>query len=104
MTDAGLVLLLLGVGILILKSTGPVALGSRTLPAGVARAADLVPAALLSALIVTSGFAAGGQSLTIDARTCGLAAAVVALRLRSPFVVTVALAAFVTALVRLVSP
>ena len=55
------------------------------------RIADLLPVALLSALIGVQVLASG-QSLTIDARLAGLAAAVVALLLRAPFIVVVAVA------------
>jgi branched-subunit amino acid transport protein len=61
--------------------------------------ADLIPVALLSALIGVQVFSSG-QHLTVDARLLGLAAAVVALLLRAPFIVVVFVAAAVAALVR----
>lgn len=68
---------------------------------GLRRFAELAPVALLSALIAVQMFAAG-QELRFDAaRTLGLAAAVVALLLRAPFLVVLAVTAAVTALVRL---
>jgi hypothetical protein len=66
------------------------------------RIADLLPVALLSALIGVQVFASG-QSLTVDARLAGLAAAVVALLLRAPFIVVVAVAALTAALLRLLT-
>lgn len=70
----------------------------------VRRFAELVPVALLAALIVVQTFAEG-QELRLDwARTAGLGAAVVALLLRAPFLVVLAVAAAVTALVRLGGP
>lgn len=66
----------------------------------VERIADLLPVALLSALIAVQVFASG-QSLVVDARVVGLAAAVVALLLRAPFLVVVLVAAAAAALVRL---
>lgn len=54
--------------------------------------ADPLPIALLSALVVTNTFAIG-QDLVLDARAVGLAAAVVALVLRAPFLVVVVVAA-----------
>jgi branched-subunit amino acid transport protein len=66
----------------------------------VERVADLLPVALLSALIGVQVFGAG-QSLTVDARVVGLGAAFVALLLRAPFIVVVAVAAVAAALVRL---
>lgn len=67
----------------------------------VERVADLLPVALLAGLIGVQVLAEG-QSLVPDARLVGLAVAVVALVLRAPFVVVVALAALAAALVRLV--
>jgi len=66
----------------------------------VERVADLVPVALLSALIAVQVFASGPQ-LQVDARVAGLGAALLALLLRAPFIVVVATAAVVAALVRL---
>jgi branched-subunit amino acid transport protein len=67
----------------------------------VERVADLLPVALLSALIGVQVFASGA-SLVLDARVVGLAAAVVALLLRAPFIVVVFVAALAAALVRLI--
>jgi branched-subunit amino acid transport protein len=66
----------------------------------VERVADLVPVALLAALIGVQVFASGSH-LVIDARVVGLGAAVVALVLRAPFIVVVLAAALSAALVRL---
>jgi uncharacterized membrane protein len=63
------------------------------------RIADLLPVALLSALIAVQTFA-DGRSLTIDARAAGLAVAVVAVWRRAPFLLVVFLAALTTALIR----
>ena len=63
----------------------------------VQRVAVLLPVALLAALIATQTFGEG-----VDARAAGLAAAVVAILLRAPFLVVVAVAAVTTALLRLV--
>ncbi len=70
--------------------------------ARVRRAATLLPVALLAALIATNTFASG-RVLALDARAAGLAAAAVALRLRAPFLVIVAVAATTAAAVRLAS-
>jgi uncharacterized membrane protein len=66
----------------------------------VRRAVELLPVALLAALMAVEAFATG-QRLVIDARTAGLAAAVIALLLRAPFIVIVVVAAVTAALVRL---
>jgi branched-subunit amino acid transport protein len=69
----------------------------------VERVADLIPVALLAALIAVQVFA-DGQHLTVDARAVGLGAAAVALVLRAPFLVVVFVAALTAALVRVVLP
>jgi branched-subunit amino acid transport protein len=67
----------------------------------VSLAADLLPIALLAALVAVQVFGAE-RALTLDARAVGLGVAVVALLLRASFLVVVAAAALATALVRLV--
>ncbi|GAA0972884.1 hypothetical protein GCM10009555_026810 [Acrocarpospora macrocephala] len=68
---------------------------------GVRRFARLVPVGLLAALIAVQTFG-HGQDLHLDgARLAGLAAAVVALLLRAPFLVVLVAAAVVTAATRL---
>jgi hypothetical protein len=65
------------------------------------RAALLLPVALLAALIATNTFSAGDR-LVLDARAAGLAAAALAVRLKAPFLVVVAVAAATAALLRAV--
>ena len=64
------------------------------------RAADLIPVALLGALIAVQVFA-GERTLVVDARLVGLAVAAVLLALRVPFLPMVFAAAAAAALVRL---
>jgi branched-subunit amino acid transport protein len=66
----------------------------------VQRVADLLPVALLSALVGVQVLG-DGTHLVLDARLVGLGAAVVALLLRAPFIVVVLAAACAAALVRL---
>jgi len=66
----------------------------------VERVADLLPVALLAALVAVQAVASGTH-LHLDARLVGLGVAVVALLLRAPFLVVVVAAATATALVRL---
>ncbi|MEU9354047.1 AzlD domain-containing protein [Streptomyces griseoloalbus] len=61
--------------------------------------AALLPVALLAALTAQQTFS-DGQSLVLDARAAGLAAAAVALVLRAPFLLVVGSAVVVTAGVR----
>jgi hypothetical protein len=79
-----------------------------SMPAGllerpvVRRLAALVPIALLAALTAQQTLSTGPH-LVVDARAAGLAGAAVALLLRAPFLVIVATAVVVTALVRYVA-
>ena len=68
------------------------------------RTADLLPVVLLAALVAVQVLVVrgpDGPELSIDARLAGLAAAVVALLLRAPFIVVVFVAALTAALLRL---
>lgn len=66
----------------------------------VRRIADLIPVALLGALVAIQAFSTG-QQLVVDARLVGVGAGVVALAARAPFLVVVLVAAATTALLRL---
>lgn len=67
------VLMALAAGTFLLKAAGPVVLGNRPLPPRVASSAAVLPAALIAALVVTSGLS-DDRSLTVDARAAGLRA------------------------------
>jgi branched-subunit amino acid transport protein len=90
-----------GVGCYLLKLAG-LSVPQRVLDRPVVRrTADVIPVALLSALIAVQVFSTG-HGLALDARAAGLAAAVVLLLLRAPFLVVVFGAALTAALLRLV--
>jgi branched-subunit amino acid transport protein len=92
-----------GVGCYLLKLAG-VSLPARVLEHPlVERIADLIPVALLAALVAVQVFATGTR-LTVDARAAGLAVAAGLLVLRAPFLVVVCAAAATAALLRLVFP
>jgi uncharacterized membrane protein len=67
----------------------------------VRRIADLLPIALLATLVAVQTFTTGSR-LIVDARLAGLAAALLAVLARAPFLVVVAVAVAVTAVVRLI--
>jgi hypothetical protein len=92
----------LALGTYALKVAAPLLLARRALPAWMTRLTDLLPAALLAALVVVATVTDGG-ALTLDARLVGLAAAAAALALRAPFVLVVVVAAAATALVRILA-
>lgn len=66
----------------------------------VRRVADLMPVALLAALVATQTVGDTG-GLALDARVAGLAAGIVALLLRAPFLAVVVVAAATAALMRM---
>ncbi len=90
----------LAVGTLVMKATGPLAAAGRELPPRIETVVELLPAALLAALVANQTFA-DGATMTVDARVVGVAVAAVAVALRAPFALVVLLGAGVTALVRL---
>lgn len=67
--------------------------------ARVRKVAALLPIALLSALAATQSLSRGSH-LTVDARLVGVLCAVVAIVLRAPFLLVIAVAAAATALTR----
>lgn len=92
-------ILLLALGAYAFKFAGLVVIGSRTLPAPFERCLALIPAAVISALIVKDTLTAG-QDIVMDARAVGIAAAILAAWRRLPLIVVIFTGAAVTALVR----
>ena len=90
-----------GAATIVIKATGPVVLSRRALPQGLLGVVELLAPAVLAALVVTQAIA-DDRRYVFDARLLGLAAAVVAIRLRAPLLVTIVLAALVTAVARAV--
>ncbi len=84
-----------------LKAAGPIALGGRELPQWSERLVARLPAALLTALVVTQTFAAD-RELVLDARAGGVAVAVVAIVCRAGMLTVLVAATVATALLRLV--
>jgi branched-subunit amino acid transport protein len=100
MTEAWLVVLVVGVVTVSIKAVGPVLLGGRELPAAISGVIGLLAPAVLAALVVVQVVGKDG-GIVLDERLLGLAAAAVALVLRAPMVVVVIVAAAVTAFARL---
>jgi branched-subunit amino acid transport protein len=97
-----IVVIVVGVATIALKATGPVLLGDRTLPEPVARVVGLLAPVLLAALVVTQTVG-GDNELVLDARLAGVGAGAVAIAARAPLPAVVVVAAFATALTRLVA-
>ena len=92
-------IILLTIGAYAFKVTGLVILGGRTLPPIFERCLALIPAAVVTALVMKDTFTQG-QELVLDARAFGIAVAVIAAWRKAPLIVVIVLGAAVTALVR----
>lgn len=82
-----------------IKASGPVLLGGRELPERMLRIIALLASAILAALVVVGTFSEDGR-LKVDEQSIGVAAAGVALVLRAPLLVAVALGAVTAAVLR----
>jgi len=100
--EAWIVVALVGVATVAFKAAGPVLIGRRSLPPNVQSVVDLLAPVMLIALVVTQTFG-GDEEVTVDARVAGVGAALVAILLRAHVIVAMAIAALVTALLRLAS-
>ncbi len=81
------------------KVLGLIVLGGRTLPPRLLGCLDLLPAALLTALIVVNTFVTD-RRLVVDARLVGVTAAAMATWRRAPFPLVIVIGAGVTAATR----
>ncbi len=102
MSDAWIVVIVVGVFTVLFKAAGPVFLGRRQLPARVDAVVALIAPVMLTALVVTQTFG-GDEEVAVDARVPGVAAAAVAIWRGAPIVLAMAIAAVVTAVIRLVA-
>ena len=92
-------IILLTLGAYAFKVTGLVFLGGRSLPPMFERCLALIPAAVVTALVMKDTFT-NGQELVLDARALGIAVAGIAAWRKAPLIVVIVLGAAVTALVR----
>ena len=92
-------IILLTIGAYAFKVTGLVFLGGRSLPPMFERCLALIPAAVVTALVMKDTFTTG-QDLVLDARALGIAVAGIAAWRKAPLIVVIVLGAAVTALVR----
>ena len=82
-----------------IKAAGPVLVGGQELPPRATAVIALLAPALLAALVVTETFGEDGH-LVLDERAVGVGVAAIALALRAPVLLAIALATLTTALVR----
>ncbi len=78
-----------------IKAAGPVVVGGRDLPPRMVAVIALLALALLAALVVTETFGEDGH-LVLDERSVGVAVAGLALLLRAPVLIAVAVATALT--------
>ena len=100
MTSSWIVVAVVGIVTVAFKAAGPVLIGRRALAPNVQAVVDLLAPVMLVALVVTQTFG-GDEEITVDARVAGVGAALVAILLRAHIIVAMAIAAVVTALLRL---
>jgi len=82
-----------------IKAAGPVLVGGRDLPPRIVSVIALLAPVLLTALVITETFSED-RHYVLDEKAVGVAVAGVALALRAPVLLAVALAALTTALIR----
>ena len=93
--------LVVGVGreAIVLKASGPLILGGRTVSSRLADAIHLLPDTILSSLVVSQTLVTG-RSISLDARLIGIASASLLAWRRAPIVAVVFVSAAITATIR----
>jgi branched-subunit amino acid transport protein len=99
--SAWIVVAVVGLATVSFKAAGPVFLGRRPFPARMRAVVELLAPVMLTALVVTQTVGGDGE-LSLDARIPGVVVGGVAVWRQAPIVVAMAIAALVTAAVRLV--
>jgi uncharacterized membrane protein len=102
MSDAWLVVVVVGAATVLFKASGPLFLARRSLPPRALALVEVLAPAMLAALVVTQAVG-GDRELVFDARLLGLGAGAVAVALRAPLLVVMVVAAATTALVRVLA-
>jgi uncharacterized membrane protein len=100
MTSVWIMIAALAVLTALIKVAGPLLLGGRPMPARVTAVIALLAPALLASLVVVETFSDEDRNLTIDERVIGVAAAGLVMAWRRNLILTVIVAATVTALAR----
>ena len=94
------VIAVVGAATILFKASGPVLLGNRELPPRVASVVELLAPAMLAALVVTQTVG-GDREVVVDERLAGVAVGALAIALRAPLVVVMAVAGATAAVLRL---
>ena len=99
MSNAWLVVVVVGAATVLFKAAGPLFLAHRSLPPRALSLVEVLAPVMLAALVVTQAVG-GDRELVFDARLLGLGTGAVAVALRAPLLVVMVVAAATTALVR----
>jgi branched chain amino acid efflux pump len=100
-SDVWTTVIVLAIVTALIRASGPVSVGGRELPQAVMRVIALIAASLLAALVMVETFAGGDDTLELDERALGVAAAGVVLLMRHDAMLrAVLVAAAVAALAR----
>lgn len=75
MSDVWTTVIVLAIVTALIRASGPVSVGGRELPQAVMRVIALIAASLLAALVMVETFAGGDDTLELDERALGVAAA-----------------------------
>lgn len=102
MSAGWIVVAVVGAVTMLFKAAGPVLIGRRVLPPRLLALVEVLAPAMLAALVVTQAVG-GDRQLVFDERVLGVAAAVVAVRLRAPLLAVMVVAAATAALARLLA-
>jgi branched-subunit amino acid transport protein len=94
------VIAVVGAATMAFKASGPVLLGQRELPLRLDAVVEVLAPAMLAALVVTQTVG-GDRELVLDERLAGVLVAGVAVWLRAPLLVVMAVAAATAGLIRL---
>jgi branched-subunit amino acid transport protein len=74
-SDVWTTVIVLAIVTALIRASGPVSVGGRELPQAVMRVIALIAASLLAALVMVETFAGGDDTLELDERALGVAAA-----------------------------
>jgi uncharacterized membrane protein len=93
-------IVVLAIATAVIRASGPVILGGRSLHPRLMNVIELLAPALLAALVVVETFGGPDKTLELDARAAGLAAAAGVLYVRDSMLLAVGAAGVTAALVR----
>lgn len=97
MAEAWTLFALMFVTTVVIRASGPVALGGRELPPRITAVVALLAPALLAALVMSETFRGEGTHLVVDERALGVASAGIVMLTKGSIITALAAAMIVTA-------